>query len=343
MNNYTKGQGLTDTFGRPLRDLRISVTDRCNFRCTYCMPNEIYGERYKFLSRDAVLSYEEIIRVAKIFVQLGVSRLRLTGGEPLLRPNIQDLVSDLAAISGVDDLSLTTNGYRLSKVAGELRRAGLKRLTVSLDTLDDEIFQRMNGRQYGTQPILEGIQAAEEAGFMPIKINTVVQKGVNDHTVFELASYFKARGHIVRFIEYMDVGNRNAWRMEQVVPSKDILHQLNEEMPLVAINKNFVGEVADRYKYVDGEGEIGLISSVTNPFCMDCSRARISADGRIYTCLFASFGHDLRELIRSQATNDDIVKFVTQVWNAREDRYSEERGGYSEQPAKKVEMYHIGG
>ena len=343
MNNYTKGQALTDTFGRPLRDLRISVTDRCNFRCTYCMPNEIYGERYKFLSRDAVLSYEEIIRVAKIFVQLGVSRLRLTGGEPLLRPNIEDLVSDLSAISGVDDLSLTTNGYRLSKVAGELRKAGLKRLTVSLDTLDDEIFQRMNGRQYGTQPILEGIQAAEEVGFMPIKINTVVQKGVNDHTVFELASYFKARGHIVRFIEYMDVGNRNAWRMEQVVPSKDILHQLNEEMPLVAINKNFAGEVADRYKYVDGEGEIGLISSVTNPFCMDCSRARISADGRIYTCLFASFGHDLRALIRSQATNDDIVKFVTQVWNAREDRYSEERGEYSEQPAKKVEMYHIGG
>ncbi|PZC50937.1 MAG: cyclic pyranopterin phosphate synthase [Chloroflexi bacterium] len=307
------------------------------------MPNEIYGERYKFLSRDAVLSYEEIIRVAKIFVQLGVTRLRLTGGEPLLRPNIEELVRDLAAISGVDDLSLTTNGYRLGKIAGKLKRAGLKRLTVSLDTLDDEIFQRMNGRQYGTQPILDGIQAAEEAGFMPIKINTVVQKGVNDHTVVELASYFKARGHIVRFIEYMDVGNRNGWRMEQVVSSKDILHQLNEEMPLVALSKNFPGEVAARYRYADGEGELGLISSVTNPFCMDCSRARLSADGIIYTCLFASFGHDLRTLIRSQTTDGDIVKFITRVWSAREDRYSEERGAHSKQPAKKVEMYHIGG
>ena len=344
MDHSQTKETLRDLFGRPLADLRVSVTDRCNFRCTYCMPAEIYGERYQFLPREQVLSYEEIARLVKIFVNLGVSRVRLTGGEPLLRQDLEILVAMLAGMEGVDDLSLTTNGYLLDDhQAQALRDAGLRRITVSLDTLDDAIFRQMNGRGFSTQRVLEGIRAAEEAGFRNIKINAVVKKGVNDHTAVDLARYFKDRGHTVRFIEYMDVGNRNGWKMEHVVSSREIIHRLNEEMPLEPVIKAFLGEVADRYRYLDGQGEVGVISSVTEPFCGDCTRARISADGRIYTCLFASEGHDLKTPLRNGASDGDIEAIVSGIWQVRTDRYSEERTALSGARNDKVEMYHIGG
>ena len=344
MDHTQAKETLRDLFGRPLADLRVSVTDRCNFRCTYCMPAEIYGERYQFLPREQVLSYEEIARLVKIFVNLGVSRVRLTGGEPLLRQDLEILVAMLAGMEGVDDLSLTTNGYLLDDhQAQALRDAGLRRITVSLDTLDDAIFRQMNGRGFSTQRVLEGIRAAEEAGFRNIKINAVVKKGVNDHTAVDLARYFKDRGHTVRFIEYMDVGNRNGWKMEHVVSSREIIHRLNEEIPLEPVGKAFLGEVADRYRYMDGQGEVGVISSVTEPFCGDCTRARISADGRIYTCLFASEGHDVKTPLRNGASDGDIEAIVSGIWQVRTDRYSEERTALSGGRTDKVEMYHIGG
>ena len=343
MDNSQAKKTIRDLFGRSLADLRVSVTDRCNFRCTYCMPAEIYGERYQFLPREQVLSYEEIARLVKIFVGLGVSRVRLTGGEPLLRQDLQTLVAMLAGIEGVDDLSLTTNGYLLDNQAQPLKDAGLKRLTISLDTLDDEIFRQMNGRGFGTERVLDGIRAAEEAGFRNIKINAVVKKGVNDHTVVNLARYFKDRGHTVRFIEYMDVGNRNGWQMEHVVPSKELIHRLNEEMPLAPVGKAFLGEVADKYRYLDGQSEVGVISSVTEPFCGDCTRARLSADGKIYTCLFASEGHDVKTPLRDGASDEDIETIVSGIWQVRTDRYSEERTALSGLRTDKVEMYHIGG
>ena len=343
MNHSQAKKTVRDLFGRTLADLRVSVTDRCNFRCTYCMPAEIYGERYQFLPREQVLSYEEIARLVKVFVNLGVSRVRLTGGEPLLRQDLQILAAMLAGMEGVDDLSLTTNGYLLDNQAQTLRDAGVKRITVSLDTLDDDIFRRMNGRGFGTERVLDGIRAAEEAGFRNIKINAVVKKGVNDHTVVELARYFKDRGHTVRFIEYMDVGNRNGWQMEHVVSSKELIHRLNEEMPLEPVAKAFLGEVADRYRYLDGQGEVGVISSVTEPFCGDCTRARLSADGKIYTCLFAGEGHDLKTPLRNGASDEDIEAIIGGIWQVRTDRYSEERTALSGIRAEKVEMYHIGG
>ena len=343
MDHSQAKKTIRDLFGRALADLRVSVTDRCNFRCTYCMPAEIYGERYQFLSREQVLSYEEIARLVKVFVNLGVSRVRLTGGEPLLRQDLEILVAMLAGMEGVDDLSLTTNGYLLAQQAQALKDAGLGRITVSLDTLDDDVFRQMNGRGFTTQRVLEGIRAAEEAGFRNIKINAVVKKGVNDHTVVDLARYSKKRGHTVRFIEYMDVGNLNGWKMEHVVASKEIIHRLNEEMPLEPVSKAFSGEVADRYRYLDGQGEVGVVSSVTEPFCGDCTRARLSADGRIYTCLFASEGHDLKTPLRSGASDEDIETIVSGIWQVRTDRYSEERTALSGARADKVEMYHIGG
>ena len=343
MDHSQAKKTVRDLFGRQLADLRVSVTDRCNFRCTYCMPAEIYGERYQFLPREQVLSYEEIARMVKGFVKLGVSRVRLTGGEPLLRQDLQVLVAMLAGMEGVDDLSLTTNGYLLADQVQSLKDAGLRRITVSLDTLDDDVFRRMNGRGFGTQRVLDGIRAAEEAGFRNIKINAVVKKGVNDHTVAGLARYFKDKGHTVRFIEYMDVGNRNGWQMEHVVSSKEIIHRLNEEMPLEPVGKAFLGEVADRYRYLDGQGEVGVISSVTEPFCGDCTRARLSADGRIYTCLFASEGHDLKTPLRNGASDDDIEAIISGIWQVRTDRYSEERTALSGGRTDKVEMYHIGG
>lgn len=336
---------IIDKFGRPLRDLRISVTDRCNFRCTYCMPAEIFGESYKFLPKDQLLSFEEITRLARIFVSLGVVKLRLTGGEPTLRNNLHRLVAMLSSIEGVEDLTLTTNGYLLAQQAQQLKEAGLKRVTVSLDTLDDEIFKKMNGRGFGTERVLQGIHEAERVGLSPIKINAVVQKGVNDHTIVDLARYFKGTGHIVRFIEFMDVGNLNGWKLDQVATADEIVQRIDAVFSLEPIENNYRGEVALRYRYQDGGGEIGIIASVTKPFCGDCTRARLSTDGKIYTCLFASRGRDLRDHMRAGASDDDLQDLITGIWNRRVDRYSEERAELAplQNASKKIEMYQIGG
>ena len=337
---------VLDKFKRPLRDLRISVTDRCNFRCTYCMPAEIFGESYQFLSRKDLLSFEEIARLTRILVGLGVSKVRLTGGEPLVRNEIDKLVAMLSAIDGVDDLTMTTNAYLLSKMAVDLRAAGLQRITVSLDTLDEDVFKKMNGRGFGTGRVLEGIEAAADAGFRPIKVNSVVQRGVNDHTIVELARYLKERGHIARFIEYMDVGNLNGWKLDEVVTSEEIVSRIDAEMPLEPADANYVGEVASRYRYKDGSGEIGVISSVTQPFCGDCTRLRLSPEGELFTCLFGVDGTDLRTPLRDGLTDDELTDLVRGIWTRRVDRYSEERSSMTEelrQGRKKVEMYHIGG
>jgi GTP 3',8-cyclase len=335
---------ITDRFRRPLRDLRISVTDRCNFRCSYCMPADIYGENYRFLPRAELLTYEEITRVVRAFVRLGVVKLRLTGGEPLLREDLEKLVAMLAEIDGVEDIALTTNAFLLPKKAQLLKDAGLQRVTVSLDTLDDDIFRRMNGGRAGVAKVLEGIEAAEQMGFTPVKINTVVQRGVNDHTLVELARFCKERGYIARFIEFMDVGNLNGWRMDHVVPGKEIVSIIDAEMPLEPLGSNYRGEVAKRYRYRDGGGEIGLITSVTQPFCGDCNRMRLSAEGSMYTCLFASTGRDLRGPLRAGASDDELEQIIRGTWGGRVDQYSELRSEMTtDQRAKKVEMYHIGG
>lgn len=334
---------IRDQFKRPLRDLRISVTDRCNFRCTYCMPAEVFGEGYKFLPRDEILTFEEITRLTRIIVRLGAVKLRLTGGEPLVRQDIEQLVAMLAEIDGVDDMALTTNAYFLPQKAQALKDAGLQRVTISLDTLDEEIFQRMNGRRSSVQKVLDGITAAEKVGLGPIKINAVVQRGVNDHTLVDLARYCKERGYIVRFIEYMDVGTMNGWRMDDVVPAAEIVARIDAEMPLEPIGKNYHGEVAQRYRYRDGSGEIGLITSVTQPFCGACTRMRLSPEGQIFTCLFAGHGTDLRGPLRSGASDDDIEQIIRGRWAKRDDRYSEERFELTEPRSEKVQMYHIGG
>ena len=336
---------ITDTLGRPVRDLRISVTDRCNFRCTYCMPAEIFGESYKFLPREEILSFEEISRLARIFVEFGVNKIRITGGEPLLRTDLPLLIAMLSGMPGVDDLTLTTNAYLLPQQAQQLKDAGLKRITVSLDTLDEEVFKAMNGRGISIDKVLQGIDAADAVGLSPIKINAVVQKGVNDHTVVDLARYFKDTGRIVRFIEYMDVGNRNGWKWDQVVPSAEVVQRIDAEMPLEPIDSNYTGEVASRYRYRDGEGEIGVISSVSQPFCANCTRARLSTDGKLYTCLFATDGVSLRDEIRAGATDDDLRKLISKIWTTRTDRYSEERTELApeQNTLSKVEMYQIGG
>ena len=343
VNRAEQNQMLLDKFDRPLRDLRVSVTDRCNFRCTYCMPAEIYGERYQFLPKALLLTFEEIARITGIMVDLGAVKVRLTGGEPLVRNEVEKLVAMLSTIDGVDDLTMTTNGYLLPQKAQVLKEAGLQRVTVSLDTLDDEVFKHMNGRGFGAQKVLEGIEAAERAGLRPIKINSVVQKGVNDHTVVDLARYFKERGHIVRFIEYMDVGNLNGWKLDEVVPANDIAAMIDAEMPLEPIESSYRGEVALRYRYRDGGGEVGIIASVTKPFCGDCTRVRLSPEGRIYTCLFASLGTDLRGSMRDGATDEELEAIIRGIWGKRVDRYSEERASMTEPLPKKVEMYHIGG
>ena len=333
---------LTDTFGRPIRDLRISVTDRCNFRCTYCMPAELYGERYEFLPKADLLTFEEIERLTEILVKYGATKVRITGGEPLVRIDIETLIAKLSRINGVADMTLTTNAYLLDQKAQSLREAGLQRISISLDSLDDEVFKSMNGRGFGTAKVLHGIAAAEKAGLAPIKINTVVQKGVNDNTVVELARYFKDRGHIVRFIEYMDVGNRNGWRLDHVVPADEIVAMIDAKMPLEPFERNYRGEVAMRYRYRDGGGEIGVIASVTQPFCGDCTRIRLSPEGAVYTCLFARTGTDLRGPLRRGATDEEIEAIIAGMWGARNDRYSEDRSSMSE-TQRKVEMYHIGG
>lgn len=337
---------LHDKLDRPLRDLRISVTDRCNFRCPYCMPADIFGERYQFLPRPQLLSFEEIARLTGIIVGLGAVKIRLTGGEPLLRQDIERLVAMLNGLEGVADLAMTTNAYLLPQKIDALKAAGLARLTISLDTLDDEVFRQMNGGRSGVGRVLEGIAAAEEAGYRPLKINAVVQRGVNDHTLVDLARYFKARGHILRFIEYMDVGNKNGWRMEQVVPAKDIVALIDAAMPLAPVAGNYYGEVARRYRYADGDGEIGLITSVTQAFCGSCTRLRLSPEGQIFTCLFGTKGISLRDPMRAGASDGELEQIIRHIWGHRTDRYSEVRSSLTEEMRdrrKKVEMYHIGG
>ncbi len=334
---------LLDVFGRPLRDLRVSVTDRCNFRCPFCMPAEIYGERYQFLPRDEILTFEEISRLTRLLVSLGVRKVRLTGGEPLLRANVEVLVEQLANIDGLEDIALTTNGFMLAQKAQALKDGGLHRVTVSLHTLDDEIFGRMNGRGFGTGRVMNGIRKAAEAGLSPVKINVVVQRGVNDHTIVELTKYAKDMGLILRFIEYMDVGNLNQWQSDQVVTADEIVSIINAKMPLEPVQRSYLGEVAQRYRYGDGSGEIGVIASVSKPFCGDCTRARLSAEGKIYTCLFATEGVDLRGPLRAGAGDEEVLGIVKDTWNRRTDRYSEERASMEVSSRKKVEMYHIGG
>ena len=307
------------------------------------MPAEIFGERYKFLPRAELLTYEEIDRLSRIFVNLGVRKLRLTGGEPLLRKDVHDLVSMLAANDRIEDLTLTTNGYLLKDQAGRLREAGLNRITVSLDSLDPQVFGRMNGVGYGPAHVLEGIATATEVGLNPIKINAVIEKDVNDHTVLDLVRYFKGSGHIVRFIEFMDVGTLNAWDRSKVIPSRDLVKRISTEFPIEPLDPNYPGEVADRWRFVDGDGEIGFISSVTQPFCTGCTRARISPEGEFYTCLFAAQGYDLKQMIRAGSSDTEISAQVTKIWSGRTDRYSELRSAMNIGRPNKVEMYHIGG
>ncbi len=332
---------LVDRLGRPIRDLRISVTDRCNFRCVYCMPKEIFGPDHAFLERSELLSFEEITRLATIFSGLGVQKLRLTGGEPLIRRGVEDLIGMLSPLPGLD-IALTTNGSTLTQMAEGLARAGLDRVTVSLDSLDDERFNQINDVRFPVGKVLDGIEAASAAGLSPIKINMVVKRGVNDGDVVDMARHFKGSGHIVRFIEYMDVGTTNGWRLDEVVPAAEILARINEKFPLEVIGSDYRGEVAKRYRYVDGGGEIGFITSVTQPFCGDCTRARISSEGKLFTCLFAAEGFDLRGPMRSGATDDDLIQDIRAVWSNRGDRYSELRSAATD-PVARVEMSYIGG
>ena len=332
---------ITDTFSRPLNDLRISVTDRCNFRCVYCMPKEVFGRNFQFLSREELLTYEEIVTIAQAFHALGVRKIRLTGGEPLVRRQVAQLVAMLSELTDTD-LTMTTNGILLPTLAEDLKAAGLKRVTISLDSLDDTVFQAMNDVGASVQDVLRGVEAAEGAGLHPIKINMVVKRGVNEDSVLPMARYFKEQGHILRFIEYMDVGHTNGWRLDEVVPAAEIIERVGAELALEPTDPNYRGEVANRYRYLDGSGEIGVIASVTQPFCQDCTRVRLSADGMLYTCLFAVKGHDLREAVRSGASHEELLETISSIWSRRTDRYSELR---SEQTAglQRIEMSYIGG
>lgn len=335
---------MLDKRKRPLRDLRISVTDKCNFRCQYCMPAEIFGPDYPFLPQNKLLSFEEITRLTRIFTSLGVQKIRITGGEPLMRRDLPTLIGMIREVEGVEDIAMTTNGSLLAKHAKALKAAGLDRVTVSLDSLDDELFGKINGRGYKVEDVLKGIEAAEDAG-LGIKINMVVQRGVNDGEILPMARFFREKGHILRFIEYMDVGNSNGWRLDQVVPSREIVEMIHREMPLEPVNPNYFGEVASRYRYVGEAGEIGLISSVTQAFCSTCTRARLSAEGKMYNCLFASTGTDLRDPLRTGKSDAEIREYIRAVWEQRDDRYSEERLHHTPglKSRDKVEMSHIGG
>jgi len=331
-----------DTLGRQLHDLRISVTDRCNFRCSYCMPKEVFGRDHEFLARREILSFEEITRLAGVFARLGVKKLRLTGGEPTLRHDLPKLIEMLKGVAGIDEVAMTTNGSRLAETARELRAAGLDRVTVSLDSLDDRVFRAMNDVNFPVSRVLDGIEAGAVAGLTPVKVNMVVRRGMNEHTVLDLARHFRGSGHIIRFIEFMDVGNRNGWRMDDVVPAAEIIETIAAEFPLEPLESQYAGEVANRFRYADGAGEIGVIASVTKPFCGDCTRARLSADGKLYTCLFAAIGHDVRKLLRAGKTDDEISESAASLWSRRKDRYSELRT--SQTPGgDKIEMSYIGG
>jgi cyclic pyranopterin phosphate synthase len=333
---------LTDKFERPLRDLRISVTDRCNFRCPYCMPAEVFHEKFQFMQRQKLLTFEEIERLTRIIVRLGAVKLRLTGGEPLVRQDIPVLVKMLAGIDGVDDMAMTTNAFLLPKFAQTLKDAGLRRLTVSLDSLDNTVFRRMNGEKADVADVLAGIKTAQAVGFDRIKINCVVQRGVNDDTLVDLARWARDEGHILRFIEYMDVGTMNGWRLDDVVPAKEIAERIDAAFPLERVKRNYSSETALRYAYKDGAGEIGIIASVTMPFCGDCSRMRLSPEGKIYTCLFATEGTDLKTPMRDGATDAEIEQIIRDTWGSRIDRYSEERTDSTEE-REKIQMYYIGG
>ncbi|HHC07387.1 MAG TPA: GTP 3',8-cyclase MoaA [Actinobacteria bacterium] len=333
---------LVDALGRPLRDLRISVTDRCNFRCTYCMPRDVFDHDYEFLPRAELLTFEELTRLVRIFVGLGVRKVRITGGEPLLRRGLERLVADLAAIDGVDDLTLTTNGSLLARRARSLAAAGLHRVTVSLDALDDEVFRSMNDADFPVADVLEAIAVADAAGLRPVKINAVVARGVNDQEILPLADYFRHTGHVLRFIEFMDVGTANGWDPSAVVTAREIVETIDARWPLEPVDPAYRGEVARRWRYRDGAGEIGVIASVTEPFCGDCTRLRLSAEGRLYTCLFATEGLDLRGPLRGGADDDELAALVAGRWRRRTDRYSERR---REVPLDlpKIEMSYIGG
>ncbi len=333
---------LVDALGRPLHDLRISVTDRCNFRCRYCMPKEVFGPNFAFLPRSEVLTFEEITRVARLFADRGVRKLRLTGGEPTLRAQLPTLVAMLREIPDVE-IAMTTNGTMLKTLAGPLAEAGLDRVTVSLDSLDDPTFRAMNDMDFPVALVLEGIQAAADAGLGPVKVNAVVRRGVNDHTVLDLADHFRGTPHILRFIEFMDVGTTNGWKMDEVVPAADLVRALDARFPLEPVEANYTGEVAQRYRYRDGAGEVGFITSVTQPFCGTCTRARLSAEGSLYTCLFASDGVDFRAPLRAGATDADLGALIDATWHARSDRYSEIRTQATPAARKRVEMSYIGG
>jgi GTP 3',8-cyclase len=333
---------VVDALQRPVRDLRISVTDRCNFRCTYCMPKEIFGRDYVFVPRAALLSFEEITRLAGLFAAEGVTKVRLTGGEPLLRRDLERLVVMLAGIDGISDIALTTNGAALAAKARTLKDAGLNRVTVSLDALDDETFAAMNDVAFPVARVLDGIQAAAGVGLTPVKVNMVVKRPVNDHAILAMAEHFRHSGHILRLIEYMDVGTTNGWRLDDVVTAEEIRRTIHASWPLEPLGPNYPGEVANRYRYRDDAGEIGLIASVTQPFCGSCTRARLSADGKLHTCLFANRGHDLRKLLRRGATDDELAQHLHAIWTTRADRYSETRTAQTPQ-APKIEMSYIGG
>lgn len=337
---------VADRLGRPLRDLRVSVTDRCNFRCTYCMPKEVFDRDYRFLPHAELLTFEEIVRLARIFIEHGVEKVRLTGGEPLLRKGLESLVSMLAALNTRDgrplDLTLTTNGSILARKAKSLADAGLKRVTVSLDGLDDAVFRRMNDVGFPVADVLAGIDAAAAAGLTPIKVNMVVRRGINDHEIVAMARRFRGSGHIVRFIEFMDVGSSNGWRLDDVVPSAEVVRRIDAEMPLEPVEPNYHGEVAERWRYRDGSGEIGVISSVTQAFCRDCTRARLSTEGRLYLCLFAGAGYDLRQPLRAGDSDAQISDAIGRIWHDRHDRYSELRGRATA-GLRKIEMSYIGG
>ena len=336
---------LTDQLNRPLKDLRISVIDRCNFRCPYCMPQEQYHQHYEFLKNEDWLRFDEIIRLTKIFTTLGVHKVRLTGGEPLLRPQLPELIQKLAQIQNIDDLALTTNGSLLETYAKELKTAGLQRLTISLDALNETDFLAMSGQKGSAQQVLRAIEKAQEIGFADIKINIVIKRGINDQHFMDIVKYFRGTGIIVRFIEYMDVGTCNHWEQSQVVANKEIHTAIHQQFPLQALESNYFGEVAKRYAFSDGKGEIGFISSVSQPFCSDCTRLRLSTDGKMYTCLFASEGVDLRTPLREGAADEELLQIIKNCWQKRSDQYSENRGLYRslKSPKPKIEMYKIGG
>ena len=333
---------VSDSFARPLQDLRISVTDRCNFRCVYCMPRDVFGPGFEFLPKSEILSFEEIRRLVAVFVELGVRKVRITGGEPLLRRDIPVLIRLLSETAGVEDLTMTTNGSLLGRHAQALAEAGLRRVTVSLDAIDDQVFRAMSDVQVPVTTVLEGIRQAEAFGLTPVKVNMVVKRGMNDDQILPMAEHFRGSGHILRFIEFMDVGNSNGWRMDDVVPAREIRDRIHHRWPLEPVDPNYVGEVARRYRYADGAGEVGIITSVTHPFCSTCNRARLTADGEFFTCLFSARGHGLRGILRSGASDREVAERVRMIWSGRADRYSELRSEATV-PLPRVEMSRIGG